>query len=259
MAASSLALRDGCGWAAMEQAAIAIRVVLMSLDSGIDGDYTRYVVRACFLALFAVSAASAQYEVPRKANEYPAHAMWPQFEVGAEYLIHSVPAEKGAIYARDYLVIEVAVYPVKAPVTVLSAHFVLRVNDRKTVLYPESPGFVAAYVKYPNWSQDREVVGTAQVGDGTVMIGPRSPSRFPGDPTVGSPPRPEADPNAEPRAPVNVEDMIARAALPEGETRVPWKGCLYFAYDGKLKSIHKLELDYDDGHEHKGSLVVFQK
>ena len=259
MAASSLALRDGCGLAAMEQAAIAIRVVLMSLDSGIDGDYTRYVVRACWLALFAVSAASAQYEVPRKANEYPAHAMWPQFEVGAEYLIHSVPAEKGAIYARDYLVIEVAVYPVKAPVTVLSAHFVLRVNDRKTVLYPESPGFVAAYVKYPNWSQDREVVGTAQVGDGTVMIGPRSPSRFPGDPTVGSPPRPEAHPNAEPRAPVNVEEMIARAALPEGETRVPWKGCLYFAFDGKLKSIHKLELEYDDGHEHKGSLVVLQK
>jgi hypothetical protein len=179
--------------------------------------------------------------------------------VGAEYLIHSVPVETGAIYARDYLVIEVAVYPSKGSVTVLSAHFVLRVNDRKTVLYPESPGFVAASVKYPNWSQDREVAGTAQMGDGTVMIGPRPASRFPGDPTGSAPPRPVPDPNAEPRAPVNVEETIARASLPEGETRVPWKGCLYFAFDGKLKSIHKLELEYDDGHEHKGSLVVFQK
>lgn len=222
------------------------------------------MLRACCLTLLAVAAASAQYEVPRQANEYPAHAMWPQFEVGAEYLIHSVPAETGAIYARDYLVIEVAVYPSNGPVTVLSAQFVLRVNDRKTVLYPESAGFVAASVKYSNWSQDREVVGTAQVGDGTVMIGPRPASRFPGDPAasvppIGTRPRTETDPNAEPRAPVNVEESIARAALPEGETRVPWKGCLYFAYGGKLKSIHKLELEYDDGHEHKGSLVVLHQ
>ncbi len=137
-----------------------------------------YVLRACCVALFAVSAASAQYEVPRKASEYPANATWPQFEVGAEYLIHSVPAETGAIYARDYLVIEVAVYPLKGPVAVLSAHFALHVNDRKTALYPESAGFVGASEKYPNWSQDREVVGTAQVGDGTVTIGPRRRAVF---------------------------------------------------------------------------------
>lgn len=222
------------------------------------------MVRTCCLALLVLCAASAQYEVPRKANEYPAHAVWPQFDVGAEYLIHSVPSESGSIYARDYLVIEVAIYPSKGPVTVLSSHFVLRVNDRKAALYPESPGFVAASVKYPNWSQDRSAVGTAQVGDGTVMIGPRPASRFPGDPTasappVGTQPRTEEDPKPEPGPTVSVEDLIARAALPEGEARVPWKGCLYFAYDGKLKSIHKLELEYDDGRGHTGSLAVFHQ
>jgi hypothetical protein len=53
----------------------------------------------------------------------PAHASWPRFEIGAEYLVHSIPTEKGALYARDYLVVEIAIFPGKQVVAITSNSF----------------------------------------------------------------------------------------------------------------------------------------
>lgn len=219
------------------------------------------MARAFLIVLFAAALASSQDDALRKANEYPAHASWPQFNIGAEYLIHSIPTEVGSIFARDYLVVEVAIYPGKQPVTISSAAFTLRVNGQKSVLFPETSGFVAASLKYPDWEQRPTVVGSVGVGDGSVVVGAPTPvPRFPGDP-AGNPrvqlPRKQPDTEAagHPRK-ASIEELVTRAALPDGEFRMPTKGCLYFAFTGKLKSIHNLELLYDDARGNKGSLSV---
>jgi hypothetical protein len=221
------------------------------------------VARFLPIVLFAAALASAQDDATRKASDFPAHASWPQFDIGAEYLVHSIPTEVGSIFARDYLVVEVAIYPRKQPVAISSAAFTLRVNGQRTVLYPESPGFVAASLKYPDWEQRPTLVGSVGVGDGSVIVGAPVPvGRFPGDPTgnprVNLPRKQPDDTEAEghPKQKVSVEDLVTRAALPEGEARVPTKGSLYFAFTGKLKSIHSLELLYEDTHGNKGSLKV---
>lgn len=237
--------------------------MLRTLACGIDEDYTRCVIRRFLLALLVASIATAQYEVPRKVNEYPAHASWPRFEIGAEYLVHSIPADNGSLFARDYLVVEVAIYPGKQPVMISDAHFTLRMNGKKSVLNAESPSFVASSMKYPDWEQRPTLVGTAGVGDGSVIVGAPTPApRFPGDRTGGVPigmPRKEPDNTdaaGNPRPYASVDDLIARAALPEGEARTPRKGALFFAYKGKLKSIRTLELFYDDTHGDTHSLSV---
>lgn len=214
---------------------------------GIESDYTRTVLRTLFLLAAVVSAASAQYEVARKPADYPSHAAWPKFDVGAEYLVHSIPVEKGAIFARDYLVIEVAIYPRNhQTVKIVAANFTLHINDNKSVLMPESPGFVASSIEYPSWQEHPRT--EAQVGP--VILGrPADAPHFPGDPNAaGRLPPPEHDPDKDtPReAPKNVTEMVTEAALPEIETRVPVKGALYFFYDRKLKTIKTLDLVYED-------------
>lgn len=219
--------------------------------------------RGLIFALLTASLASAQYEVARKVNEYPAHAAWPRFEIGAEYLVRSIPTENGSLYARDYLVVEVAIYPRKDPVTIAAAHFMLRVNGSKSALFAESVGFVAASLKYPDWEQHPVLVGTAGIGDGSVIVGAPTPmGRFPGDRTAGGPmnmPRKQPDnKNAagQPKEYIPLIELLEHASLSEGEARVPRKGCLFFAYKGKLKSIRKLELLYDDGHGDHGGLPI---
>jgi hypothetical protein len=205
-----------------------------------------------WIALLAVCAASGQDNAVRKANDYPAHEAWPRFEIGAEYLVHSIPTEKGVLYGRDYLVVEVAIFPGKQPVTIASNNFTLRLNGKK-VLLTEAAGFVAASLKYADWEQRATLTGTAQVGDGTVVIGkPPQTARFPGDPTQDRrmpPPRRPDDPDAAgvTTNPLNLDRLVALASLPELETREKVKGCLYFSFTGKSNSIRTLDLEYEDG------------
>ncbi len=204
-----------------------------------------------WIALLAVCAACGQDD-GRKASDYPAHAVWSQFEIGAEYLIHSIPTAKGALYARDYLVVEVAIYPGKQPVEISTNNFTLRVNGKKVVLHTESAGFVAASLKYADWEQRPTLIGTAGVGNGTVVIGkPPNQGRFPGDPTQDRrlpEPRHPDDTDASGQANrVDIDELVKLAALPEVETRERVKGCLFFAFEGKIKSIRTLDLEYGDG------------
>jgi hypothetical protein len=150
------------------------------------------VARRIWISILAACAAGGQDQA-RKAADYPAHASWQRFQIGAEYMVHSIPTEKGALYARDYLIVEVAISPSKRPVAISSGAFTLRVNGKKTVLSTESAGFVAASLKYADWEQRHPVMtGTAQVGDGTVIVGqPPNPDAFPAIPRGigGSPSR----------------------------------------------------------------------
>lgn len=197
------------------------------------------------IAFFGAAIAMAQSDGSRKAADYPAHASWAHFDIGAENLGHTIPADPDPLFARDYLVIEIAIFPSAQPITLSSAAFSLCVNGTKGVLFPESPGFVAASLKYPDWEKRPALIGTVEKGDGSVIVGaPPHVGRFPGDPN-GNPriDMPRQEPDARPKP--SAEDLVARAALPEGGTSKPVKGCLFFAFKGKLKSIHKLELVFD--------------
>jgi len=222
------------------------------------------VAHGCWIALLAGAVALAQENPTRKAAEYPVHATTAAFDIGAEYMVHSIPTEDGNLFANDYLVVEVAVYPTHGLVNMSAERFTLRLNGKKSVLYTQSPGMVAGSLKYPDWDgvQPR-LTGNVGVGDGQILInGPPQVARFPGDPAERRVPRPTTDPNktdeATPPKPeaMSIDEKIARAALPEGQLRSPKKGALFFPFKGKTKSIRSVELLYEDEAGNKTTLTL---
>ena len=231
--------------------------------------YTRGVVaRLVPLALALAPMLLAQDAAPRsKASDYPAHAQLPAFEIGAEYLVHSIPSEKGEYWAKDYLVVEVAVFPAaRNNVTVSSGQFRLRVNGKKAVLLTESPGTVAAALKYPDWETRPNLTASAGIGDAGVILGaPPAVGRFPGD-NRGAPPHPvPTNPSDQDGYSVTrdqgppIEKAVEYAALPEGRFNEPVKGCIFFRFSGKLKSIKTLDLVYDPSADGAGATLALVK
>lgn len=188
-------------------------------------------------------------------GDYPAHAQPGQVALGAEYLVHSFFLRGQTFVTPDYLVVEVAVYPPKGEaLAVSSGEFTLRLNGKKQVLFAQSPGFVAASLKYPDWERRGALEVSGGVGDTGVILGrPERVERFPGDPRprqtrLPAPPKAPApqDPSGlDQQPPVRAEEALVEAALPEGKAAGPVSGYLYFAYKGKIKSIRTLELLYD--------------
>src|SRR5690242_13040040 len=104
------------------------------------------------IALVACGWLSGQTTVKDKPVDYPAHATLGATSIGAEYLVHSIPAGNQTLLAPEYLVFEVAVFPPRdRAVEIASGTFTLRLNGKKQVLYPVAPGFVAGSLKYPDW------------------------------------------------------------------------------------------------------------
>jgi hypothetical protein len=206
------------------------------------------------VAMLFLCGAFGQTTPRDKVADYPAHAMDGRTGVAAEYLVHSIPAGMQTFIASDYLVVEVAVFPVPGePIEISTSTFTLRLNGKKEAISPEGPGFVAASVKYPEWEQRKNVEVQGGIGDTGVVLGrPPVVGRFPGDPTPQQsrlPRGPTAPPpddrnGIEKEDPARAEDVIAQKALPEGRAEKPLSGYLYFRYRGKTKSIKSLELVY---------------
>ncbi len=201
--------------------------------------------------LIAVLPLYAQSGPPRaKASDYPAHVSLPGMEIGAEYLDHSIPSEKGFYIAKEYLVVDVGVFSsTREGIDIKSGQFSLRINDGKRVLVPVSPGTVAGALKYPDWENQRSASAQA----GPVIYGtPSAEGRFPGDPGAPPPiPRPVEDPldpsGIGKQIPTSIDESIAAVALSEGPSNRTAKGCLFFRFAGKMKSIRSLDLVYDGG------------
>jgi len=141
--------------------------------------YLRLVVTfACIPRLFGQDASERS-----TAADYPVHAQFQKFEIGAEYLVHNIPAEKGEYWAKEYLVVEVAIFPSSGnALRISSGDFTLRVNGKK-ILDTVSAGTVAAALKYPDWEQRANLSATVGIGDGAVVVGaPPVVGRFPDDP-----------------------------------------------------------------------------
>jgi hypothetical protein len=220
-------------------------------------DYTacRMWRRLGVLCLIGAAGCVLADEPSRKPSDYPVRGQLGTFIVAAENLGPSVPSPSGSIFAQNHIAIEVAIFAQGAQKRIELAHanFALRINGKKTVLRPDTPGAVAASIKYPDWEQRGRVVGTAGIGDAGVILGrPPAVGRFPGDQRPRD--RQGRVPNPVPKVdnPVErsaedtpVEEIVMRAALPEGEIVAPYAGCLFFPFKGKMKSIKKLELIYE--------------
>jgi hypothetical protein len=204
------------------------------------------------VALVCASWLLGQTEHRDKATDYPAHIIAGNISIGAEYLVHSIPAGNQTLVAPDYLVVEVAVFPARGEsVHIGGDMFALRINGKKFALTSDSPGMVAASIKDPDWEQRRTAVASAGAGNAGVILGqPPAVGRFPGDPTanrVPTTPRvPDIDEQngVERERPETAEEVIATTALPEGSAAKPVSGFLFFSYKGKVKSIKSVELIY---------------
>jgi hypothetical protein len=193
-------------------------------------------------------------EPTRKPQEYPAHVRVGNIIIAAENLGPSVPTPSGGIYLKDYIAIEVAVFSpsaLRSTATLSPYHFGLRINGSRSMLRPDSPGFVAAALKYSDWERYRGLEARAGVGDAGVVLGRPTPAgRFPGDrrPIEGRAPNPVPrveSPTSKPKDETPIEELVQNAALIEGEPVLPVSGALYFQYKGKLKKIKTLELVYE--------------
>ena len=203
-----------------------------------------------FLAL-ACSCLAADLKAPRTAPEhYPVQSNAGGVTIAAEYLLRSIPGERETFFARDHLVVEVALFPPKgARLEVAPAQFTLRLNG-KISKAAESPQMVAASLKYDDWNMRPRVEAGGSVGDASVIVGgPRRDPRFPGDPTNRPPPpapRVETgvDRSGQERPRELAHETAVALALPQAALAGPERGYLYFAYDGKTKSLKKVELIY---------------
>jgi len=186
---------------------------------------------------------AGQYGTTPKAScqDYPARTQLEKLAIGAEYLMHSFSNGRDLYVAKDYLVVEVALFPAKGEKLLVDAgQFSLRVNHRKQTLSPQVPEIVANALKYPDENTTSGLHPAAQLGP--VILGqPRPAERFPGDPTVHPVPPPPHGP-ADKEPPVTADELVVQVALPDGEHHGPTSGCLYFPYRGKVSHIHSLEL-----------------
>ena len=191
-------------------------------------------------------------------EDYPAHAKAAGIEIAADFLIHSFfGAEHDQMFfVRDYLVVEVAVYPqAGASYRVDASQFTLRLDGKKDVLFPQSPGLVAYSAKYPDGDTRPRLEAGAGVGDVTATLGRPVPvPRFPGDRTGAPNPQrlPPQAPETSDRRNVpkteqtTPEEVIRQTALEGGPQHAAIAGYLFFAYSGNLKKIKSVELVYRD-------------
>jgi hypothetical protein len=205
-------------------------------------------VTVLLLPIFFLAQALPGQVVPAKQPaEYPVHAQAGATGIGAEFMVHVVSIEGQSYFVPDYFVVEVAVFPEKGALLELrNGQFSLRINGKKQELTAHTPGFAAASLKYPEWSQRPSVTASAGAGDGGIVIGrPQTQPRFPGDnrpPRQAGPAQTTVDSAKEP--PMTAADAVTAAALFEGPIDQPTAGYLYFPYRGDGKKAKTIELIY---------------
>ncbi len=194
-----------------------------------------------------------------KAEDYDAHAKSGGVEIGAEYMVHSFSRGEFMYIARDFLTVEVALYPPKdeahksQPLDINYGDFQLTVNGKKIALMPMNPYTVASTLDHPDWQTERPgIEATAGTPNGRVTLGAPPHTPLPNGDPPGYPrttPLPQPDPpgGIEPQPRASASQIAVECALPDGSQRAPISGFLYFAYSGNTKSIKSLVLHYRDG------------
>jgi hypothetical protein len=186
-----------------------------------------------------------------KPEDYPAETRAGQLAIGAEYLLHSVPAGNRTFVVDKFLVVEAAVFPAAGRTVEVGSHlFTLRVFGKKKMqeFAAASPEMVAFAVEHSDWERNRGM----EVQAGPIVLGgqTRSP-RFPGDST-GTTTTPSRAPDQGAEA-ATAPEAVRQSAFPDGPIRGPASGCLYFPFPGKTKAIESARLVF---HSPDGEIVV---
>ncbi len=210
-------------------------------------------MRTALLLSLAAAVALGQGTDPKpKADDYDVHAATSKGALGAEFMVHSFSGRGQTYVAKDYLVVEVALYPPKGQgIQVRPGEFSLRVNGRKTLLTPVSPSEVVSSLQHADWSLNRGVELGGTLGNTGVILGRPAPSRIPGEPSGRAPQPPRAPDSGspggiDPEPRVTAAELVVETALPEDPRRGPIAGFLYFPYKGKPSGIKSLELLFED-------------
>ena len=196
-------------------------------------------------------------ETKGKAEEYDVHGPLKAGQIGAEYMVHSYSRGEQMFIAKDYLVVEVAIFPTKGTqFEVAHTDFSLRINGKKEVLLAVAPTMVATDMEHPENKPQRDgphLEAGGGIGDIGVSTGgpPVNPNPFPGSKKPGTPPYPPVEiprdnPGGATKEPLNPIEVLMTTALVEGPHRGPTSGFLYFPYRHKMSSLKSLELVYGD-------------
>lgn len=205
----------------------------------------RMVVKVCVFVLLAGLSQAADGLPPRDTPaDYPVHqatadntaiaAVWPARDVMKNSFL--------ADLSRDWVIVEVAVYPGDAAVKVKPGEFQLQVHERDTVsiMHAVRPDEVAAATHPP-----REPVQFGQthgsVGYETTVGGNIHEQRVGGAIESGGdqPPPPPVRPGSD-----ELERLLSARCLPSGVARAPVAGYLYFPRRFKKRSKLGYELKY---------------
>jgi hypothetical protein len=201
----------------------------------------------------STALAFAQGTTPKPApTEYEVHSQVGTLDLGAEYMVHSFSAGDQMFLAENYLVVEVALYPVMKgdPVNIDLSQFRLRINH-KTAIAPDHAARAAASLRQSPWQQQRPSRVSGGIGAGPIDIpigGQQGP--YPGGPQDRRLPNPPRAPDSDPppgvtREKANPEDVLLRTALPEGPHKGAVSGFIYFPFNGKSSSLKTVDLEYD--------------
>lgn len=202
--------------------------------------------------LLVTTLAAADLKPPRnEPSHFATHATLGGLTIAAEYLVRGLPGDKEVFFVRDFLVVEVALFPKAGAVYALpGSAFALRLNNGKTPLLPAPAQMVAASLKYEDWTVRPSLQTGISSDGGTIVIGgPQRTGRFPDDPTVVRDPR-RTPPRVETRSSLvsneeaseTAHEAAVAYALPETRFHAPVRGYLYFPYTGKTKSLKKVAL-----------------
>jgi len=149
---------------------------------------------------------------------------------------------------KDFLVVEVALYPAKGtPVHADSNAFRLRVNGKRTLSAMPAAAVVTA-IERPEWRGGPRIDGGAGIGGVILGIPGTGRGQGPTGPLPSPPRAPDANrpPGIDAPEEVSPNDLLVRTALPGGDFEGPVSGFIYFPYRGKTSSIQSLDLLYGD-------------
>jgi hypothetical protein len=191
-----------------------------------------------------------------KVEDYEAHAQANNMAIGAEYTVHSFSRGEQMYLAKDYLLVEVALFPAKGTTfDVQHSEFSLRING-KNEIGASAPNMVIDDMRHPEFQPAGPIAQASggMNGHDVIIGGPPQDHPFPGSTVPTSPnpqPRPPLEipkdnPSGVKAEPVDPYKLLMETALEEGQHHAPISGFLYFHFRGNIKSIKTLELVYQD-------------
>lgn len=186
-----------------------------------------------------------------KPEDYERHGEAGIVRLGADFHGRGVPGPDGGVLLKNYVVVEVAVFPAtRESLRVSSSLFRLQVDRRQPIL-AASPGEVGMDLRLGGL-EDGGFTGTAQAGPAVIAIDRPRAERFPGDPLPGGRPRVPTPPRAPedatrtgPKIEVSGPELVTQAALEEGEATGPRAGFIYFRWKEKLTRAKSIVLIYE--------------